>query len=72
MLRRIKSHAVRVMELRKVVATTVLEVSVPSCPMFFAIIKQLGVVGAPSIISTAAISATPKFSLAATGKNIAG
>ena len=40
-------------ELRKVVATTTLEVRTPSCPMFFAIIKQLTVVGDPSIIRRA-------------------
>lgn len=33
-----KSQSVIVMELKKVVATTVLEVSVPSCPIFFAMI----------------------------------
>ena len=42
-----------VTELRKVVATTTLEVRTPSCPMFFAMIKQLTVVGDPSIIRRA-------------------
>jgi len=34
----INNHMVMVIELKKVVATTVLEVRVPSCPIFFAMI----------------------------------
>ena len=45
------SHPVSVKALSSVVSITVLEVRVPSCPMFLAIIKQLTVVGEPSITS---------------------
>lgn len=54
------SQKVRVMELKKVVVTTVLEVSTPSCPRFFAIIKQLAVVGAPNMTNMATSSSPRK------------
>ena len=52
-LRNKKIQNVRDTELPKVVSTTVLEVNVPSCPMDFAITKELTVVADPNIIKIA-------------------
>ena len=52
-LRATNSQKVRENALRRVVMMTVLLVSVPSCPMDFAITKELTVVADPSIMRMA-------------------
>ena len=53
MLFNMYSHPVSVNALNRVVSITTLELRTPSCPIFFAITKQLTVVADPSITSIA-------------------
>src|SRR5699024_3962417 len=71
MLLNIYSHPVRVNALNSVVSITTLELNTPSCPMFFAMTKQLTVVAEPSMTRIATNSSLRKPSITARGRNIA-
>ena len=65
------SHPVSVNALNSVVSMTTLEVSTPSCPIFFAMTKQLTVVAEPSMTRIATSSSLRNPSMTARGRNTA-
>ena len=71
MLRSMYSQPVRVNALNSVVNMTTLDDSTPSCPIFFAITKQVTVVAEPSITRIAVNSSFRNPIHTAMGRNIA-
>ena len=67
---KINNHSVKVNELSKVVTITAQEEIFPSCPIFFAIIKQLLVVALPSITNIATNFSLRNPIKTAIGRNI--
>ena len=66
-----KSHRVSVKALRIVVNITTVLVTLPLCPIFLAITKQLTVVGEPAIMRMATSLSSPKPKYTASGRRIA-